>query len=77
MVGPYRHVRHPMYVGVITFVICVPLILGSWWGLLPGAGAGFLFVLRTALEDRTLLDKLHGYQDYTSRVRYRLLPGVW
>lgn len=76
-VGPYRHVRHPMYVGVIIFVICCPMVLGSWWGILPGAAAGLLFVFRTALEDRTLLVKLPGYMDYASRVRYRLLPGVW
>ena len=76
-VGPYRYVRHPMYVGAIIFVICVPIVLGSWWGLLPGAAVGFMFVLRTALEDKTLLAKLPGYQDYASRVRYRLLPKIW
>jgi protein-S-isoprenylcysteine O-methyltransferase Ste14 len=75
--GPYRHVRHPMYVGAIIFVTCVPVVLGSWWGLLPGAATGFLFVFRTALEDRTLLMKLPGYQDYALRVRYRLVPGIW
>lgn len=75
--GPYSHVRHPMYVGAIIFVICVPMVLGSWWGLLPAAATGLLFVLRTALEDRTLLMKLPGYRDYALRVRYRLLPGIW
>jgi protein-S-isoprenylcysteine O-methyltransferase Ste14 len=25
--GPYRHVRHPMYVGVILFVLCCPMVL--------------------------------------------------
>jgi len=75
--GPYRHVRHPMYVGTIIFVICVPIILGSWWGLIPGVATGLLFVVRTALEDRTLLMKLPGYQDYALHVRYRLLPGIW
>jgi protein-S-isoprenylcysteine O-methyltransferase Ste14 len=76
-VGPYRHVRHPMYVAAIIFVICVPVVLGSWWGLLPGAATGLLFIYRTALEDRTLLMKLPSYQDYARRVRYRLLPGIW
>jgi protein-S-isoprenylcysteine O-methyltransferase Ste14 len=36
-----------------------------------------LFVLRTALEDRFLLENLEGYQEYAVRVRWRLLPGVW
>jgi protein-S-isoprenylcysteine O-methyltransferase Ste14 len=33
--------------------------------------------LRTALEDRTLRDELSGYRDYASRVRFRLVPGLW
>ena len=37
----------------------------------------FLSVLRTALEDRTLRNELEGYEEYTRRVRYRLVPGVW
>jgi len=36
-----------------------------------------LTVVRTALEDRTLLAELDGYRDYAERVRYRLVPGVW
>jgi len=35
------------------------------------------FVVRTALEDKTLQAELDGYKDYAARVRYRLLPGVW
>ncbi len=46
--GGEANVRHPMYVGTIIFVICCPMILGSWWGILPGAATGFLFVFRTA-----------------------------
>jgi protein-S-isoprenylcysteine O-methyltransferase Ste14 len=36
-----------------------------------------VLLVRTALEDRTLQRRLEGYSDYTGRVRYRLLPGVW
>jgi len=75
--GPYSYVRHPMYVGVIIFVLCVPIVLGSLWGLIPGVSAGLLFIFRTALEDKTLRIKLPGYRDYAKRVRYRLLPGIW
>lgn len=75
--GPYRYVRHPMYAAIIPFVLCVALILGSWWALLPGAVITVLFVIRTALEDRMLQEELPGYQEYARRVRYRLLPGVW
>ena len=75
--GPYRYVRHPMYAGAIIFCMCVPLVLGSWWGVIPSGGICILFIVRTALEDRTLILKLPGYRDYADRVRYRLLPGIW
>lgn len=75
--GPYRFVRHPMYLGMIFYDLCVPLLLGSWWGLGVSALMIALLVTRTSLEDRTLLAELPGYRDYAQRVRYRLVPGVW
>ncbi len=75
--GPYQYVRHPMYVGVMLAVLSIPLVLGSWWALIPSAGIVVLFIVRTALEDRTLQAKLSGYSEYAERVRYRLVPGIW
>jgi protein-S-isoprenylcysteine O-methyltransferase Ste14 len=75
--GPYRIVRHPGYVGAIVYQVGAPLLLGSWWALVPAALSVPLFVLRTWLEDRTLQEELAGYREYAGRVRYRLLPGVW
>jgi len=75
--GPYRRVRHPMYAGVLIFMPCVALILGSTWALVPAAVIDVLFVVRTLLEDRTLQAELPGYREYAERVRYRLVPGVW
>lgn len=75
--GPYGYVRHPMYAGLVVIFFCIPPALESWWGLVPAAVTAALFVLRTALEDRTLREELDGYAEYARRVRYRLLPGVW
>ena len=75
--GPYRFVRHPMYVGVIFMSLGMPLLLGSWWALIPGVLNIVLFIVRTSLEDRMLQAELPGYKEYAGRVRYRLLPGVW
>jgi len=75
--GPYRYVRHPGYVGIIAFDLAMPLILGSLWSLIPAALTVCLAIVRTALEDRVLQDKLGGYKDYAGQVRYRLLPGIW
>jgi len=75
--GPYRYVRHPMYVGIIVLFLCVPLVLGSWWAEIPAALIAMLYVIRTVLEDRTLKEELEGYKEYAQQVCYRLLPGVW
>jgi protein-S-isoprenylcysteine O-methyltransferase Ste14 len=75
--GPYRHVRHPMYVGVIFFLLCFPLSLGSLYTFIPSSIIIILFIIRTSLEDRALQEELPGYKEYSQEVRYRLLPGVW
>jgi len=75
--GPYRYVRHPSYVGTILFELATPIMLGSWWALIPGGLDAILFAVRTALEDKTLQRELDGYKEYAERVEYRLLPGVW
>ncbi len=75
--GPYRFVRHPWYIGVILIALMIPLSLGSFYALIPAALVAFLFILRTALEDKTLREELPGYQEYSRVVRYRLVPGIW
>ncbi len=75
--GPYQFVRHPGYVGAILYQLATPFLLGSWWALIPMILSVPLFVLRTALEDKTLHEELPGYAEYAQQTRYRLLPGVW
>ncbi len=75
--GPYRYVRHPAYVGMILVVLGAPIMLGSWWALIPGAISAALAIIRTVLEDKMLQAELAGYVDYTQHTRYRLVPGIW
>ena len=75
--GPYRFVRHPGYVGSLLHYMAAPVALGTPWALIPSGLIVAVTIVRTALEDRTLQEELEGYKDYTQRVRYRLLPGVW
>lgn len=75
--GPYALVRHPGYTGTVLWAVGAPLIVGSLYGLIPGAVAVLVMITRTALEDKTLRRELAGYLEYSKRVRYRLFPGVW
>lgn len=75
--GPYHVVRHPGYAGAILAWLVSPVLLGTLWSFIPTGIVVVLYVVRTALEDRTLKNELSGYQEYAERVRYRLLPRVW
>jgi protein-S-isoprenylcysteine O-methyltransferase Ste14 len=75
--GPYRYVRHPMYAAVIPFFAGAPLVLASWYGLVLLPIMVPVLAVRCALEERMLIAGLDGYADYMTRVRYRLIPGVW
>jgi protein-S-isoprenylcysteine O-methyltransferase Ste14 len=70
-------VRHPMYAGAFLYVLGTPLVLQSWIGLaLVPVVMGFL-IMRIFIEEAALRLGLPGYDEYTTRVRYRLLPGIW
>jgi protein-S-isoprenylcysteine O-methyltransferase Ste14 len=75
--GPYQVVRHPGYLGTLAFELGTSIMLGSMWALILGAVSAVLFIVRTALEDKTLREELAGYEAYAEQVRYRLIPGVW
>jgi protein-S-isoprenylcysteine O-methyltransferase Ste14 len=75
--GPYRYLRHPGYAGNMLPLLGIAVALDSWWTLIPVLFAFIITIIRTALEDRTLINELPGYREYTLRVRYRLVPGIW
>jgi protein-S-isoprenylcysteine O-methyltransferase Ste14 len=75
--GPYRHVRHPMYAGVLMFLVGTSLLLGSWWGLITMPVLALLLAVRIQIEENALRAGLKGYEDYARRVRYRLIPLIW
>ncbi len=76
-VGPYRFIRHPGYVAGSLMATGMAIILGSLWALVPAGAILIMLVIRTYLEDSTLQRELPGYIEYTKKVRYRLIPGVW
>lgn len=76
--GPYAFVRHPMYLGSIVLYAATPLALGSYWALLVmWLMIPILTILRIPNEEEVLKRELPGYVEYTQKVRYRLIPGIW
>ncbi len=75
--GPYAVVRHPMYAGAFLYILGTPLVLGSWIGLAVLPFIMGLLIVRIFIEEAALRRGLPGYDEYATRVRYRLVPGVW
>lgn len=75
--GLYGIVRHPMYFVTVFLFLSMPLILGSLWSLLLFLPYPFLLVQRIRNEETLLKAELDGYEDYTHRVRCRLIPFLW
>jgi protein-S-isoprenylcysteine O-methyltransferase Ste14 len=75
--GLYGVVRHPMYVGALIMMVGMPLALDSYWGLVTMVLGVAVLALRIDDEEKMLRQELDGYSEYTQKVHYRLVPGVW
>jgi len=75
--GLYGRIRHPFYLGLLLFLAGLGLWLDSYASVLalPVPLTGLLARIR--VEEKTLVEALPGYADYTQRVRDRLIPFVW
>ena len=75
--GLYAIVRHPMYLATFLMFLPLPLILGSFWGLIPFFFYPIIIVIRILNEEKVLCNELSGYTEYKEKVKYRLLPFIW
>lgn len=75
--GLYGIVRHPMYFSTVFLFLSIPVILGSWWGLLCISLYPFFIAIRILNEEKVLEENLDGYKEYKQKVKYRLIPFVW
>jgi protein-S-isoprenylcysteine O-methyltransferase Ste14 len=75
--GPYALVRHPMYAGALLLIVGMPLALDSWYGLFGIVVILPVLIWRLQDEERFLTRNLAGYAEYTNKVRWRLIPGLF
>ena len=75
--GLYGIIRHPMYLATLLMFLPLPLILGSFWGLIPFALYPVIIVIRILNEEKVLTEGLEDYDAYRGRVKYRLIPFLW
>jgi protein-S-isoprenylcysteine O-methyltransferase Ste14 len=75
--GVYSVIRHPMYTAALTMFFASPIVLGSFYGLIPMVFFLIGIIHRIKNEEKVLAVGLEGYLGYMERVRYRLIPFVW
>ncbi|MBR6425318.1 MAG: isoprenylcysteine carboxylmethyltransferase family protein [Oscillospiraceae bacterium] len=75
--GLYGLVRHPMYSATLFLFLSMGIILGS----LLSFAILFLYIpiiaKRMKNEEKVLEEGLEGYQEYKSKVKYKVIPFVW
>jgi len=69
--GPYRIVRHPMYLGSVVMWLATPLTLGSCFAWLAFALLVPFYVFRLPNEEKVLQRELPGYSEYCNATRFR------
>ncbi|MGA7544247.1 MAG: isoprenylcysteine carboxylmethyltransferase family protein, partial [Methyloceanibacter sp.] len=74
--GPYRFVRHPMYVGYTIVHIGFLMAFPSLWNATLYS-TELLIQLARLLREERLLKQDAGYREYASRVPYRVLPMIF
>ena len=75
--GLYGIVRHPMYLASVLMFLSIPLVMGSWYALIPFAFYPVLMVVRILDEEKLLSAELSGYEEYKRKVKYRMIPFIW
>lgn len=75
--GLYGIVRHPMYLASVLMFLSIPLVMGSWYALIPFAFYPVLMVVRILDEEKLLTAELSGYEEYKRKVKYRMIPFIW
>jgi protein-S-isoprenylcysteine O-methyltransferase Ste14 len=75
--GVYGVVRHPMYSGLLLLGPGMALWLESYAAVLVAIVPIAMLMVRIGIEERFLRRELQGYDAYTQKVHYRLIPFVW
>lgn len=75
--GLYKFVRHPMYSSTLFLFLSMGFILGSPFSFVILTFYIPVIVKRIKNEELLLEKELQGYEEYKSRVKYRIIPFVW
>ena len=73
--GPYKHLRHPIYTGIILCVAGLFLRTPTIWIGIASLIVLVFLVLKARFEEDLLLERYAGYTEYRART-FGLFPGL-
>jgi len=74
--GPYRYVRHPMYVALCTMMFGIALYNGHWMNFLGGVLVTFVVLTKAGIEEQHLVRKFANYRNYADSTS-RFIPKIY
>ncbi len=74
--GPYHYIRHPMYTAVLLFSVGLLICNFSVLRLVLIIALTIVLIIKLTVEEKLLLQKFEGYQDYCNRTS-KLLPLIF
>lgn len=77
--GPYRYVRHPAYASknLSWWIMAIPFIkINGFVAIFSMVVVSFFYFLRALTEERHLMQD-PDYVEYTKKVKYMFIPGVF
>jgi len=75
--GVYAAVRHPMYTAAIIMFFSSPIVLDSYYAVIPMLLFLIGIIMRIINEEKILRNGLEEYGNYIKKVKYRLIPFIW
>jgi protein-S-isoprenylcysteine O-methyltransferase Ste14 len=75
--GPYRVVRHPIYLAEVLIIVGLAVVNPRAVTILGAVSVIGLQVVRIFAEEGLHRSVEPAYRSYAARTRFRLLPGVW
>jgi protein-S-isoprenylcysteine O-methyltransferase len=75
--GPYRHLRHPSYTGLLATIVGIGIALGNWGSVAFCLLSFSAILVRMHVEEQALLQHFGTeYQTYVKRTA-RLIPRIY
>ncbi len=75
--GPYRLVRHPIYLSELGMIVGITIVNPRVVPLVGACAVIALQVVRIRAEERLLRSTFPAFSSYAVATRYRLIPPLW